>query len=528
MASLVDRLAHLGPVIETHSAWVFLGERFVIKTKKPVDLGFLDFSTLSRRKSMCDAEVGLNQRLAPGVYLGVVPILEKDGETFVDDESIDPRRPSDTQGAKLVDYGVKMRRLSDGHRADHLLQRGALEPSFADRVAETLAAFHHRCPSDPSMAHHGSHEAISRQVSDNFVQSRPLLSDLSEYVDAAESYQRSFLETHNELLTHRTNNGFVRDGHGDLRLEHLYLEGDELFIIDCIEFNDGFRYADVVSDLSFLTMDLRHQSQPGVAERLLGSYVRRTRDFELYRLVDFYESYRAFVRAKVTAILRSQMDSGADTASMDAEIARFCEQSAAPVLGKGSERRLILVGGMIASGKTTVSERLRTSGVPIVIDSDTTRKHLHGVRPDQQCHEPAFQGMYSPEQSARVYEKMMSDASFVLGSGRSVIVEASFSKRQSRALFAQLAAAFDAELHFIECRAPEAATFERLERREGAGGVSDGRREIYESFSQGYEPIGEGEFERHLVLRTERSVEQQREELEAFLPFVDMGENRPH
>jgi aminoglycoside phosphotransferase family enzyme len=281
-------------LVETHISRVFLGEREVYKFKRPVNLGFLDFSTPNARKRACEAEVTLNRRLAPDVYLGVLAAyLDERGEAALVPEGAAPR-------GVACEWAVHMRRLPDAQRADVLLRRGALQAADMERVAALLAGFHRRARADEHTAGFGAPEVIAGNVEENF---RQVQASIAAYLSADEaaqlmSFQRAFLRERRPVLEARRAAGFVRDGHGDLRLEHLYRAADGAFlVIDCIEFNERFRFADVCADLAFLAMDLAYHDRADLAELLVLSYAREAADYGLYRVLDFYESYRAVVRA---------------------------------------------------------------------------------------------------------------------------------------------------------------------------------------------------------------------------------------
>jgi aminoglycoside phosphotransferase family enzyme len=289
---------------ETHISLVFLSEDRVFKVKKPVALGFLDFSTLERRRAACEAEVALNRRLAPDVYCGVLPIAR------------------DAQGVhrigargEAVEYAVEMLRMPDRDDAGHRLAEGRLERAHVRKLAERLARFHAQARCDAHTASFGSAATILENVCENFAQTRQ---SAAAHLDrptltALERWQLEFVRTHGALFEARIEQGRVRDGHGDLRLEHCYLSDDgAVRILDCIEFNERFRYADVYADVAFLAMDLAFNGREDLSEALLADYARASGDYDGYALVDFYESYRAFVRAKVSGMLES--DAGADAA----------------------------------------------------------------------------------------------------------------------------------------------------------------------------------------------------------------------
>ncbi len=280
---------------ETQLSRVFMLDHDVFKAKKPANLRFLDYTTLEARQIACEAEVALNIRLAPNVYRGVVPVRRGE-KGYTLDKSDGP----------IVEWLVHMARLPDEDRADARLAKGDLGESDVDAIASRLAAFHTGCRSDVETAAFGMPAAVAHNVAENFAQTRHTL---RRYLSARRArqviqYQASFLRDHAALFDKRVHEGRCRDGHGDLRLEHIYLDESRVVtIIDCIELNERFRYADVCADVAFLSMDLTAHGRPDLAERFLATYARTTNDFGLYEVIDFYESYRAFVRGKISAMI---------------------------------------------------------------------------------------------------------------------------------------------------------------------------------------------------------------------------------
>ena len=487
---------------ETHVSWVFLTEGEVFKVKKPVDLGFLDFSTPEARRRACEAEVVLNTRLAAGAYLGVVPVRRgPDGRLHFH------------EGGDVVDWAVHMLRLPDENRADVRLARGALDGALVDRIATHLAAFHARCRSDAALAEHGSLAAIARNVEENFAQTR---AEVERYLTAdqvaeIERFQRGFLDAKADLVERRRVEGYVRDGHGDLRLEHVYLEdapaeGDGITILDCIEFSERYRVGDVCADLAFLSMDLAAHGRVDLAERLLAQYARASDDFDAYALVDFYESYRAYVRAKVATLLAGAADRDDLRARAEADARRHF------LLALSATRRSVLppvvvaVGGFIASGKSTVADALAERLAAPVVDADRTRKGLIGVEHRAKVHVGAFEGPYDPKVTEVVYDEMVRRASVVLDSGRPVVLDASFRTSGYRHRARELARRHGVPFLFVECRVPPEVAMARLEERERVGGVSDGRRAIFADFVARTEEVSELDPSQHLVLDTARPL----------------------
>ncbi|HID31313.1 MAG TPA: hypothetical protein EYP19_15120, partial [Desulfobacterales bacterium] len=269
---------------ETHISKVFLTGTYVYKIKKPVNLGFLDFTTLENRRHFCHQEVALNRRLARKVYLDVVPI------TFMDNryQLEGPGQP--------VEYAVKMRQLPDDRSMVRLLRKGEIDKEALQGLARILASYYGQAPTDSRINTFGSWETVWANCEENFRQTemfvgRILDEHMFQIVRAA---TRSFLRRWQELFEHRIENDKIRDCHGDLRSGHVYFT-DGIQIIDCIEFNERFRYGDITSDLAFLAMDLDYEGYPQIAHSLLKDYVAFTRDQDVFVPLDFYKCYRAFV-----------------------------------------------------------------------------------------------------------------------------------------------------------------------------------------------------------------------------------------
>lgn len=501
---------------ETHISWVFLDGDDVFKIKKPVDMGFLDFSTLEKRRVACEAEVRLNRRLAEGIYLGVVPV------TF----GPDGRHQLEGAG-ELVDWAVHMRRLPDADRADVRLSQGRFQPEDIEAVAARLARFHAASAPTEEAARFGGVETVRRNVEENFEQTRTSLGDYLEGSQAGElaAWQRRFLEEKRGLFEGRLGNGRVRDGHGDLRLEHVYIDDSgSIAIIDCIEFNDRFRYADVCADVVFLAMDLAFHRRVDLAERFLAAYSREANDYDLYPLIDFYESYRAFVRGKVSSFVVSDPATPHEARERAAEDARHYF-----LLALASGRRSVLppsvvaVGGLIASGKSTVAARVGALMTAPVVDADRTRKHLAGLAAEEPAREEAFRGIYSEDFTNDVYREVFRRADAVLSSRRPVVLDASFRSRELRASARELASRHGVPFTFVECRAPDPLLRKRLAARVTGRRVSDGRLEIFDEFRARWEPVEELPSEDHLALDTSRPLEETERTLRARLPVWPAG-----
>jgi uncharacterized protein len=503
-------------LVETHTSWVFLGQDTVFKVKKPVDFGFLDFTTLEKRRVACEAEVRLNTRLAPHVYQGVVPVtLDGAGRHQIGGEG------------NVVDFTVKMVRLADAGRADLLLERGRLATGDVRELAEHLARFHEAMPTGDAIAAFGSPDAILANIRENFAQTHDTIaSHLSpREANEIETKQIGFVERRRDLFEARLRAGRVRDGHGDLRLEHVYLsEGRPPTVIDCIEFNERFRYADVCADVAFLSMDFERLGRADLAEQFLAAYAQASGDYDLYLLVDFYESYRAYARGKVASILAA--DAGAEFGARE-RARKEARRAYLLALLEGREALIrpavVAVGGVIASGKSTVAERVATMiGAPVV-DADRTRKSILGVEPKARLHDAPWSGAYAPEITSRVYGELVRRARCVLSSGRPVVLDASFRSSAARDDARRLARDYGVPFYFVECRAEPGECRRRLGRRAEESHVSDGRLEIFDEFAARWDPAGEVPEAEHLIVDTEKPLETNARYLEGVLPAWPSG-----
>lgn len=276
--------------VQTHISIVFIGDRYVYKVKKPVDFGFLDFSTLDKRRHFCHKEVELNRRLSKGLYLGVLPVTY-DGSRYSLMET----------GEEVVDYAVKMRRIPDERLMKSLFERGALLREDLDRVAQVLAACHAKAPGSPEIDRYGDPDRFKVNTDENFEQVEPFVGrTLSrEAFDRLRRWTDDFYASNKGLFLERIRAGKVRDCHGDLHMEHVVI-GDDIDLFDCIEFNDRFRYGDTLADVAFLLMDLEFHGGGALSVHFLEDYKRHAHESNVEALLTFYKIYRAFVRGKVT------------------------------------------------------------------------------------------------------------------------------------------------------------------------------------------------------------------------------------
>lgn len=477
-------------VHRTHISVVFLAGDFAYKIKKPVDLGFLDYTTLERRRHFCEEEVRLNRRLAPNVYLGVVPIVDWDGTLRVDPDS----RPEDPE-PNVVEWAVRMERLPADRTLLALLREDdALAGEDLEAVAAHLAEFHAGARRDPDVAAYGRFEVVAENARDNFRQSRDQRGHTvhPEVFERLSALTESALERHRSLIESRAERGVPCDTHGDLRLDHVYFlpDRERPVIVDCIEFNPSFRFADPVADMAFLAMDLRHAGHRDLAGRFADAYFREAGDEEGRELLEFYVAYRAAVRGKVQGIKAAEDDISDDEREAAARTATghwlLALGELAPPDGRPG---LVLIGGLPGTGKSTLARRLAEVAGFTVLRSDAVRKELAGLPAHRSVSSSFGAGLYSREWSDRTYRALLDRAERLIFQGGRVIADASFHREARRRSFLESAVDLGVRMRFLICRAPEEEVAERLARR--SGDVSDADREVYREMARRWEPPGD-------------------------------------
>jgi len=467
---------------ETHISRLYFTELHVYKIKKAVDFGFLNFTTLDRRRFYCQEEVRLNQRFSPGTYLGVVE-LRKDGQRYAIDGV-----------GEVVDYAVRMNRLPEERMLVRLLQTN--DPTLPDemrRVGRRIALLHRESEMIPYSGGHRDVETVRRNWQENFSQTAAFvdrfLADCGQAACAA--HVDRFLAENEEMLGRRQAHGHVRDGHGDLHAEHICLT-EPVRIYDCIEFNRRFRIADVASDLAFLLMDLDFRDRRDLGAITLEAYRGAAgSDDEMPLLLPFYKLYRAWVRGKVESLLAADAAAGEATRLAAAGRARRYFSLA---LGYLIPPALIMTCGLMGVGKTTVGRGLASATGAMFLRSDELRKELAGLPPEARKTEAFGTGIYSAEMTRRTYDLVLERALAALDTGLPVVADASFLRQAERERFAAAAKQRGYNWLLVQMECPEETALGRLGQREAAGqDASDGRRELYATQAASFEPPTEAE-----------------------------------
>jgi hypothetical protein len=468
-------------VVETHISSVILAGPFAYKVKKPVNLGFVDFSTLALRQRFCERELRLNRRTAPDLYLDVVPIT---GTLH------DPRIGAG-HGAPVLEYAVQMRRFPDDARLDRVARSGGLTRAHVDRLAAVIGDFHARCERAPQDSDYGSPQEIRRWTLDNLDGLRvgAVAGADRDRVEALRGWSLRELQRRAPDLAARCADGHVRECHGDLHLGNLVLIGDAPLPFDCIEFNDRLRFIDVINDIAFTFMDLVEHGLGALAWRLLDAYLQRSGDYPGLALLRHYAVYRALIRAKIAQIRLQQPGTPASEQAEDvAAIGRYL--SVAEQLAQAGPARLILMCGLAGSGKTTVAQWLLERLGAIRVRSDVERKRLAGLDPAARRVQAVGAGLYQTEATARTYERLADAARAILASDLPAIVDATLLQQGLRQAFRELAAQARVPCSIVVCEAPLPVLRARVARRLAqASDPSDATVEVLEHQVGAFEPL---------------------------------------
>ncbi|MDP3843887.1 MAG: AAA family ATPase [Oxalobacteraceae bacterium] len=442
-------------LIETHISWILLSGDTAYKIKKALDLGFLDFSTLAKREFYCEEEIRLNRRLAPELYLDVVPI----------GGSVDAPLLG---GLPALEYAVRMRRFDGSAQMDVMLAAGQLRAPHIDRLAAVLARFHASlAPADPASAF-GTADAILAVSRQNFEQLGALLGDggARSTLQALQQATEAEFSACRPLFEQRRHDGFVRECHGDLHLGNIVLLDDQPVPFDCLEFDPGLRWIDVINELAFPMMDLIHRQHGGLAFRLLNAYLEITGDYAGVALLRFYLAGRATVRAKVSAIRIGQPGlSQADAAQALASGRSYLDLAA--TLLRTRRGALIITHGLPGSGKSTLALELLVRRQAIRLRSDVERKRLFGLAALDRSN--TDQDIYSAAATRKTYAHLQQTARQLLAAGWTVIIDAAFLRQQERAEFGQLAQQMALPFVIASTRADAATLQQRIRQRSALG-----------------------------------------------------------
>jgi aminoglycoside phosphotransferase family enzyme/predicted kinase len=441
------------PVIETHISYVLLAGAFAYKIKKAVRFEFLDFTTLAQRRFFCHEELRLNRRLAPLIYLDVVPISgTMDAPVFGGD-------------GVAIEYAVKMRQFDQAGLLSRVIERDELTSAVIDALAREVAAFHTKAPRASTDLQYAQSGHVRQLARDNFTQMRSAPHDAHDgsNLERLHEWTESEGARLTEALDRRRHDGFVRECHGDLHLGNIALIDGRITLFDCLEFNPSMRWSDVMSDVAFLVMDLHDRNRPDLAARFLSAYLEDTSDYEGLAVLPFYIVYRALVRAKVASMRLAQPASRDERAALLDQYRTYLNLAA-----HQSERRrpsIVITHGVTGSGKTVRSQALVESMGAVRVRSDVERKRLFGLDANARSESPVGGGLYTDDASRRTYARLTALARTIAAAGFTAVLDAAFLKREQRDLVREVANDLGVPFIIADCSAPAAALKERVSRR---------------------------------------------------------------
>ncbi len=465
---------------QTHISIVAITSPIVYKIKKPLDLGFLNFSTLEKRRHFCLEEVRLNRRLTQDVYLGLVPIARRGGSLHFG------------AGGEIVEYAVRMRELSRAGFLHEQLAHGVATAHDLERVAARLCAFYQAQKSSETIAEWGRVAKLRLSTDENFRQTERFVGSLlgRPAFAALRFFTDQFYKRHANLFERRRKEGRILDCHGDLRCEHVHLAGNEINIFDCIEFNERLRFIDVANDVAFLAMDLDVLGRPDLGTAFLHHIADLLNDPELLSLTNFYKCYRAYVRGKVAAIKSVEPEVPVADRARSRERASQLFRRALGYAVAGSGPIVIVVMGRVASGKSTVA---RLAGEALgwpVFSSDRTRKELAGVASQVRGDVAARAQLYRESMTRHTYEVLLQRGIESARDKGGAILDATFAGRSQRDLLREALAGARIRCRMVEIIASDEEIIARLRRRETSRTeVSDARLEDFEMLRARQDPL---------------------------------------
>ena len=481
-------------VVETHISWIFLTESLAYKIKKPLNLGFLDFSTIEKRRHYCYEELRRNQRLCPEIYLSVVPVVQNGEAILVDAKG------------EIIDYAIKMVQFDRTMELDRMLSHKLLKEEHIDHLAIMIARFHASQPPVPAESSFGHPDHVIEPMLHNFTSIEKIISGNNE-IDQLAQLKTVTLQKHQQLyslLLQRKRNGFIRQCHGDMHTGNMVLWKKRIFIFDCIEFNESLSNIDVISDLAFLFMDLEHGGAPELAWRLLNNYLAETGDYSALPLLSFYALYRAMVRAKVTAIRYEQTVDSAKTQAILEEHRSYLARALDYSLSK--KPMLIITFGVSGSGKTLVSGKIAQALRCIHLRSDIERKRLAGLKSLERSSER--NALYTENFNLQTYHRLLDLATILINAELSVIVDATFLKSSNRKLFMELARELKVSFKILHFCAPDELLMERVRNRFLMGNdASDANTEVLEKQLEEQDALTAEECAVTLTINTEQDVD---------------------
>ncbi|HEY9801935.1 MAG TPA: AAA family ATPase [Leptolyngbyaceae cyanobacterium] len=439
-------------LIQTHVSYVLITGKYAYKLKKPVNFGFLDFSTLEKRKHFCHEELRLNQRGAGELYLEVLPITLS-GEQYILGGT-----------GEVVEYVVKMRQFPQEGLFSELFAQGKLTESHLEELGKVVAQYHAKTETNDYIRSFGEVPQVRAAFDENHEQTEKYIGGPQTQLqfDETKAYTEKFFADRQELFQHRMQNNYIRECHGDLHLRNICLWGDKILLFDCIEFNEPFRFVDTMFDVAYAVMDLEAQQRPDLSNAYLNTYLEQTGDWEGLEILPIYLIRQSYVRAKVTSFL---LDDPSVPATVKEEASKTASvyYKLAWEYTKPKQGRLILMSGLSGSGKSTTAKFLARQFNAIHIRSDAVRKHLGGIS----LLERGDDDLYTPEMTQKTYARLLNLGLILAKQGNTVILDAKYDQQNLREEAIAQAKQHQLPLQIVYCTAPLDVVEERLRKRTG-------------------------------------------------------------
>lgn len=458
-------------LLQTHISYILLTGDYAYKVKKPLDFGFLNYSTLEKREHFCREELRLNQRGAADLYLNVVPITQEG-------ESYHLGRDGDA-----VEYAVKMRQFPQDTLLNRLFEQGELTEDLLRELAIAIANFHKISHTDDYIQSFGTVKSIRAAFDENYEQTEHYIGgpQTQQQFDETRAYTDRFFEEREDLFKQRVQEGWIRECHGDLHLGNICYWNNTLYLFDCIEFNEDFRFVDVMFDIAYIVMDLEMQGRTDLSALFLSTYVEQTGDWDGLEVLPIYVNRQSYVRAKVTSFMLDDPSVDAETkASASAKAAKY--YTLAWQYTRPKQGRLILMAGLSGSGKSTNARYLAKKLGAVQIRSDAVRKHLGSVPLDQKGDDD----LYTPAMTQKTYGRLLDVGVSLAAEGYSVILDAKYDRVALREAAIAQSKAKDIPLHIVYCDAPMEVRRDRLQSR--SGDIADATaalvpKQVFEDFT---------------------------------------------
>ncbi len=475
-------------VLKTHSAIVLLTGDYAYKIKKPVDLGFLDFSTLAKRKAYLKKELSLNQRVSSEIYLAVIPISQKGDNLILDNQD------------NVVDYTLKMRQFPQDRLLSQLEKKGKLTPEIIQQLGQVIADFHQNSLTNDYILSFGEVSQIKKAIDENYEQTDQYIGWLQtqQQYDETKAFTDQYLTEKQPYFKQRQADEKIRECHGDLHLNNICYWQDKIYLFDRIEFNESFRFVDGMYDVAFTVMDLEANQQNVLSNLFLNIYLERTGDWQGLQVLPFYLCRQTYVRAKVNSLLLADESLSKEERQKAIDSARRYYHLSWQYTQK-KQGKLIIMSGLSGSGKSTVAGQLAPEIKAIHIRSDAVRKHLAGIELNQ----TGTNDMYRSQMNLKTYQRLLDLGEMLTKEGYTVILDAKFDQRQWRKMALQIAQTFCYPFYIIHCKASLESLSQRLNQRQGD--ISDATSQLLQQQVNQFEEFTEKETAYLITWNTEQN-----------------------